>query len=248
MKIVVMGGSGFIGSKLVKELRKLDHIVIAASSGAANNSNAGKLGEMLKDAQVVIDVSNAPSSDDKEIIEFFQTSGHNLMAAEMIAGVKHHITFSLVGIENLQDNSLFKAKKMQENLVKDSEIPYTILQATQFYELVRGIAQSATVGEEIRVPDAKIQPVASDDVAAAITDISVGKPLNITVQIAGPERFPLNELIKIFLEETKDPRKVIVDTNALYFGVEIEDKSLLPGKNALIGKTKFRDWLREQDK
>ena len=248
MKIVVMGGSGFIGSKLVKELRKLDHIVIAASSGAANNSNAGKLSEMLKDAQVVIDVSNAPSSDDKEIIEFFQTSGHNLMAAEMIAGVKHHITFSLVGIENMQDNSLFKAKKMQENLVKDSEIPYTILQATQFYELVRGIAQSATVGEEIRVPDAKVQPVASDDVAAAITDISVGKPLNITVQIAGPERFPLNELIKIFLEETKDPRKVIVDTNALYFGVEIEDESLLPGKNALIGKTKFRDWLRKQDK
>jgi uncharacterized protein YbjT (DUF2867 family) len=248
MKIVIIGGSGFIGSKLVKELRKLDHIVIAASSGAANNSNAGKLGEMLKDAQVVIDVSNAPSSDDKEIIEFFQTSGHNLMAAEMIAGVKHHITFSLVGIENLQDNSLFKAKKMQENLVKDSEIPYTILQATQFYELVRGIAQSATVGEEIRVPDAKVQPVASDDVAAAITDISMGKPLNITVQIAGPERFSLNELIKIFLEETKDPRKVIVDTNALYFGVEIEDKSLLPEKNALIGKTKFRDWLRKQDK
>ena len=248
MKIVIIGGSGFIGSKLVKELRKLDHIVIAASSGAANNSNAGKLGEMLKDAQVVIDVSNAPSSDDKEIIEFFQTSGHNLMAAEMIAGVKHHITFSLVGIENMQDNSLFKAKKMQENLVKDSEIPYTIFQATQFYELVRGIAQSATVGEEIRVPDAKVQPVASDDVAAAITDISVGKPLNITVQIAGPERFPLNELIKIFLEETKDPRQVIVDTNALYFGVEIEDESLLPGKNALIGKTKFRDWLRKQDK
>ncbi len=248
MKIVIIGGSGFIGSKLVKELRKLDHIVIAASSGAANNSNAGKLNEMLKDAQVVIDVSNAPSSDDKEIIEFFQTSGHNLMAAEMIAGVKHHITFSLVGIENLQDNSLFKAKKMQENLVKDSEIPYTILQATQFYELVRGIAQSATVGEEIRVPDAKVQPVASDDVAAAITDISMGKPLNITVQIAGPERFSLNELIKIFLEETKDPRKVIVDTNALYFGVEIEDKSLLPEKNALIGKTKFRDWLRKQDK
>jgi uncharacterized protein YbjT (DUF2867 family) len=248
MKIVVIGGSGFIGSKLVKELRKFDHIVIAASYGAANNSNAGKLGEMLKNAKVVIDVSNAPSSDDKEIIEFFQTSGHNLMAAEMIAGVKHHITFSLVGIENLLDNSLFKGKKMQENLVKDSEIPYTILQATQFYELVRGIAQSATVGEEIRVPDAKVQLVASDDVAAAISDISVGKPLNITVQIAGPERFPLNELVKIFLEETKDPRKVIVDTNALYFGVEIEDESLLPGKNALIGKTKFRDWLRKQDK
>ena len=248
MKIVVMGGSGFIGSKLVKELRKLDHTVIAASSGAANSSNAGKLDEMLKDTQVVIDVSNAPSSDDKEIIEFFQTSGHNLMAAEMIAGVKHHITFSLVGIENLQDSGFFNAKKVQENLVKNSEIPYTILQATQFYELVRGIAQSATIGEEIRISDAKIQPVASDDVAAAITDISVGKPLNITVQIAGPERFSLNELVKIFLEETKDPRKVIVDTHALYFGVEIENESLLPNKDALIGKTKFKDWLRDQDK
>ncbi|HET9053596.1 MAG TPA: SDR family oxidoreductase, partial [Cyclobacteriaceae bacterium] len=195
MKIVIIGGSGFIGSKLVKELRKLDHIVIAASSGAANNSNAGKLGALLRDAQVVIDVSNAPSSDDKEIIEFFQTSGHNLMAAEMIAGVKHHITFSLVGIENLQDNGFFKAKKMQETLVKDSEIPYTILQATQFYELVRGVAQSATIDDEIRISNAKVQPVASDDVTAVITDISVGKPLNITVQIAGPERFSLNELV-----------------------------------------------------
>jgi uncharacterized protein YbjT (DUF2867 family) len=248
MKIVILGGSGFIGSKLVKELRKLNHTVIAASSGAAKGANAGKLGVLLKDAQVVIDVSNAPSSDDKEIIEFFQTSGHNLMAAEMIAGVKHHITFSLVGIKNLQDNGFFKAKKMQENLVKESEIPYTILQATQFYELVRGIAQAATVGEEIRISNAKVQPVASDDVAAAIKNISVGKPLNITVQIAGPERFPLNELVKIFLEETKDPRKIIVDTHALYFGVEIEDESLLPGKNTLIGKTKFRDWLRNQDK
>lgn len=247
MKIVIIGGSGFIGSKLVKELRKLDHTVIAASSGAANSSNAGKLGEMLKDTQVVIDVSNAPSSDDKEIIEFFQTSGHNLMAAEMIAGIKHHITFSLVGIENLQDSGFFKAKRVQENLVKDSEIPYTILQATQFYELVRGIAQSATIGDEIRISNAKVQPVASDDVAAAITEISVGKPLNITVQIAGPERFSLNELVKIFLEETKDPRKVIVDTHALYFGVEIEDESLLPDKNALIGKTRFLDWLRKQD-
>lgn len=247
MKIVIIGGSGFIGSKLVKELRKLEHTVIAASSGAAS-SNAGKLDEMLKDTQVVIDVSNAPSSDDKEIIEFFKTSGHNLMAAEMIAGVKHHITFSLVGIENLEDDGFFKAKKVQENLVKDSEIPYTILQATQFYELVRGIAQEATVGEEIRISDAKVQPVASDDVAAAITDISIGKPLNITVQIAGPERFSLNELVKIFLEETKDPRKIIVDTHALYFGVEVESESLLPGKNALIGKTKFIDWLRNQDK
>lgn len=248
MKIVVVGGSGFIGSKLVKELRRLDHTVLAASSEAANSSNAGKLGEMLKDAQVVIDVSNAPSSDDKEIIEFFQTSGHNLMAAEIIAGIKHHITFSLVGIENVEDNGFFKAKKVQENLVKHSEIPYTILQATQFYELVRGIAQSATIGEKIRISNAKVQPVASDDVAAAITDISVGKPLNITVQIAGPERFPLNELVKIFLEETKDPRKVIVDTHALYFGVKIENESLVPGKNALMGKTTFRDWLRDQDK
>jgi len=247
MKIVVMGGSGFIGSKLVKELRKLNHTVIAASSGSANGSNAEKLGEMLVDTQVVIDVANAPSSDDKEILEFFQTTGHNLMAAELVAGVKHHITFSVVGIERMQASGFFRGKKAQETLVKNSAIPYTILQATQFYELVRGIAQSATIGEEIRVSNAKVQPVASKDVAAAITDISVGKPLNITVQIAGPERFSLNELVKIFLEETKDPRKIIIDTHALYFGVEINDQSLLPGENALIGKTKFRDWLRKQN-
>lgn len=203
---------------------------------------------MLNGAQVVIDVSNAPSTDDEEMIDFFQRSGYNLMAAELIAGVKHHITFSFVGVEKLQNNGLFKAKKMQENLVKDSEIPYTILQATQFYELVRGIAQSATVGEEIRISDAKVQRVASDDVAAIVSDISVGKPLNITVQIADPERFSLNDLLNIFLEETKDPRQVIVDNHALYFGVGIENESLLPDRNAITGKTKFRDWLRAKEK
>jgi uncharacterized protein YbjT (DUF2867 family) len=247
MKMVVIGGSGFIGSTLVKELRKLNHTVIAASSDSANGANAGKLGEMLEDTQVVIDVANAPSSNDKDILEFFQTTGYNLMAAELIAGVKHHVTFSVVGIERMQTSGFFTGKKAQETLVKNSGIPYTILQATQFYELVRGIAQSATIGEEIRISNATVQPVASNDVTAAITDISIGKPLNITVQIAGPERFALNELVKIFLEETKDPRKIIVDTHALYFDVEINDQSLLPGENALIGKTKFRDWLRKQN-
>jgi uncharacterized protein YbjT (DUF2867 family) len=247
MKMVVIGGSGFIGSTLVKELRKLNHTVIAASSDSANGANAGKLCEMLEDTQVVIDVANAPSSNDKDILEFFQTTGYNLMAAELIAGVKHHVTFSVVGIERMQTSGFFMGKKAQETLVKNSGIPYTILQATQFYELVRGIAQSATIGEEIRISNATVQPVASNDVTAAITDISIGKPLNITVQIAGPERFALNELVKTFLEETKDPRKIIVDTHALYFDVEINDQSLLPGENALIGKTKFRDWLRKQN-
>ena len=249
MKIVVIGGSGFIGSRVVRELRELNHTVIAASSGSAVNGDSKvRLKEMLQNAQVVIDVASAPASGDKDILEFFQNSGQNLVAAEMIAGVKHHITFSIVGVDQMQGSGFFRAKKAQETIVKDSEIPYTILQATQFYELVRGIAQSATIGDEIRVPDAKVQPVASDDVAAAITDISVGNPLNITVQIAGPERFPLNELVRIFLEETKDPRKIIIDTHALFFGVEINDQSLIPKKNALIGKTRFKDWLRKQER
>ncbi len=248
MKIVVIGGSGFIGSKLVKELRELNHDVIAASSGVgANAINAGKLIELLKDTQVVIDVANAPASEDKAMIEFFQTSGHNLLTAEAIAGVKHHIILSAVGIEQMQGSGFFRAKKVQETLVKGSEIPYTILQATQFFEIVRGIAQAATIGGEIHISNAKIQPVASDDVASAIIHISLGAPLNITLQIAGPDRLQLDELIQIFLDETNDPRKIVIDHRALYLGVEIDSQSLIPKENALIGKTRFLDWLKKQD-
>jgi len=247
MKIVVIGGSGFIGSKLVRELRGLGHDVIAASQTSGIDSAAGdELAEILRDTQVVIDVANAPSMEDQTILEFFQTSGHNLLAAETRAGVKHHITLSVVGVERMQGSGYFRAKMTQENLVKDSEIPYTILQATQFFEKVRGIAQSAMVGGEIHISNAKIQPVASDDVAAVIMEISVGMPLNVTVQIAGPERLQLDELVRIFLNETNDPRKLITDRHALYFGVEIDDESLVPGERARIGKIRFIDWLHKQ--
>ena len=248
MKIVVIGGSGFIGSKLVNELRQLGHIVIAASqTSGLNKKTGGRLSEVLKDTQVVIDVANAPSMESQAVLSFFQTSGQNLLAAEAIAGVQHHITLSLVGIERMQESGYFKAKMIQENLVKDSEIPYTILQSTQFFELVRGIASSATRNNEIHVLNTKVQPVASDDVATAIAEITVGSPLNITVQIAGPERFQLDELIQIFLNETNDPRKIIVDKHALYFGVELNDLSLIAEENALIGKMRFIEWLRKQN-
>jgi len=248
MKIVVIGGSGFIGSKLVRELRGLGHDVIAASqTSGLNKATGNELAEILKNTQVVIDVANAPSMEDQAILEFFQTSGHNLLAAETRAGVKHHIILSLVGVERMQGSGYFKAKMAQEDLVKDSEIPYTILQATQFFEMVRGIAQSAMAGGTIHISNAKVQPVASDDVAAVITEISVGMPLNITVQIAGPERFQLDELVRIFLNETNDPRELITDKYALYFGVEIDDEALIPGEKARIGKIRFIDWLHKQD-
>lgn len=247
MKIVVIGGSSFLGYKLVNQLRQLGHNVLAATQTFAMTMPTGEqIAEVLKDTQVVIDVANAPSMEDKAILEFFQTSGTNLLAAEVIAGVKHHIALSVVGVERMQGSAYFRAKMIQENLVKRSQIPYTILQATQFFELVRGIAQSATSDGAIHISNAKVQPVASDDVAALITDIGVGMPLNITVQIAGPERMQLDELLRIFLKETNDSRKVITDIHTPYFGVEINDQSLVPEDEARIGKIRFIDWLGNQ--
>lgn len=249
MKIVIIGGSGFLGSKLVTELRRLRHQAIAASQVSGLNSASGaELAEVLKQTEVVIDVANAPSLEDKAVMDFFQTSGHNLLAAEIIAGVKHHITLSAVGTERMQGSGYFRAKMAQESLVKRSEIPYTILQATQFFEMVRDIARSATTGEEIHISNAKVQPVASDDVAAVITEITVGVPLNLTVQIGGPERMGLGEMIRIFFNETKDPRKLIIDPRAHFLGVEIDDWSLIPEEHARTGKIRFIDWLRKQDK
>lgn len=249
MKIVVIGGSGFMGSKLVKELRSLGHQVIAASQiSGLNGVCAQELSNILKDTEVVIDVANAPSMGDQEVMNFFQTSSHNLLAAETIAGVKHHITLSAVGAGRVEGSGYFRAKMVQENLVKRSEIPYTILQATQLFETVRGIAQTATRGHEIHISNAKIQPVASDDVAAVITEITVGTPMNITVQVGGPERMRLDEMIRAFLRETSDPRKVIVDNKALFQGAEIDDRSLLPGAGARTGKIRFIDWLRREER
>jgi uncharacterized protein YbjT (DUF2867 family) len=246
MKIVIIGGSGLIGSKLVNKLRQLEHEVVAASPASGINTITGEgLNEALKGAQVVVDVANSPSFEDKAVLEFFQTSGRNLHAAEASAGVKHHIALSVVGTDRLQGSGYFRAKMAQENLIKESGIPYTILHSTQFFEFVGHIAQSATLGQEVHISPAFVQPIASDDVVAAMVDITIGTPINTTIEVAGPERLGLDELVSRFLRINKDPRQVITDTHASYFGVELNDQSLIPGKNPRIGSIRFEDWLNQ---
>ncbi|AWM29207.1 SDR family oxidoreductase [Sinorhizobium fredii] len=247
MKIVVIGGTGLIGSKLVKNLRERGHEVLAAAPNTGVNTITREgLAEALDGAQIVVDVANAPVWEDKAVLEFFETSGRNLLAAEAAAGVRHHVALSIVGSERLPDNGYFRAKVAQENLIKGSRIPYTILRATQFFEFVGGIAQSATVGEEIRLSPALIQPIASDDVAAALADVAVAAPINGTVEVAGPEAIPLDDLVRRFLKATQDPRKIVPDVHARYFGAVLDDQSLTPGKSARIGAIRFEDWLGQQ--
>ena len=245
MKIVVIGGSGLIGSKLVSRLRQRDHEVVAASPDSGVNTITREgLAEALSDAQIVVDVANSPSFEDKAALEFFETSGRNLLAAEAAAGVGHHVALSVVGTERLQDSGYFRAKLAQERLIKASGIPYTIVRATQFFEFVGGIAQSSTVGQTVRLSPALVQPISSDDVAAALADMTVGAPVNGTVEVAGPERIPLDELVGIYLRATQDPREVVTDIHARYFGVELNDQSLTAGDGARIAATRFEDWLR----
>lgn len=244
MKIVVIGGSGLIGAKLVKILRQREQEVVAASPSSGVNTITGKgLAEVLVNAQVVIDVANAPSFEDKAVVEFFETSGHHLLAAEAAAGVEHHIALSVVGTDRLLSSGYFRAKMIQENLVKGSKIPYTILRATQFFEFIGSIAQSATEGQTVRLSPALLQPVASDDVAMTLADIVMEGPWNDTLELAGPERIRLDELVRLFFKATRDTRKVTTDVHALYFGLELDDQSLTPGDNPRIGPTRFEDWL-----
>lgn len=244
MKIVVIGGTGLIGTKLVKNLSERGHDVLAASPNTGVNTITREgLAEALDGANVVVDVANAPAWDDKAVLEFFETSGRNLLAAEAAAGVRHHVALSIVGSERLPDSGYFRAKVAQENLIKASGVPYTILRATQFFEFVGGIVQSATVGEEIRLSPALFQPMASDDVAAALADVTVAPPVNGTVEVAGPEAVPLDELARRFLRATQDTRKVVPDVHARYFGAVLDDQSLTPGKNPRIGAIRFEDWL-----
>ena len=227
MKIVVIGGSGLIGTKLVNKLRQLGHEVVAASPSSGVNTITGEgLAEGLGGAQVVVDVANSPSWEDKAVLEFFETSGRNLLAAEAAAGVAHHIALSVVGTERLLASGYFRAKMAQEKLIKASPVPYTIVRATQFFEFVGGIAQSATDGQTVRLSPALMQPIVSDDVAAAMADVTVGAPVNGTIEIAGPERIPLDKLVGRFLTATQDPRKVVTDAHARYFGVAVNDQSL----------------------
>jgi len=247
MKIVVIGGTGLIGTKLVKNLKERGHDVLAASPNTGVNTITREgLAEAMNEAEVVVDVANAPVWEDKAVLEFFETSGRNLLAAEAAAGVRHHVALSIVGSERLPDNGYFRAKVAQENLIKASGIPYTILRATQFFEFVGGIAQSAAVGDEIRLSPALFQPIASDDVAAALTEVTVSPPVNGTVEVAGPEAIPLDELVRRFLRATQDTRKVVPDVHARYFGAVLDDQSLTPGKNPRIGAIRFEDWLGQQ--
>ncbi|PJR15878.1 SDR family oxidoreductase (plasmid) [Sinorhizobium meliloti] len=247
MKIVVIGGTGLIGSKLVKNLRERGHDVLAAAPNTGVNTITREgLAGALDGADVVVDVANAPVWEDKAVLEFFETSGRNLLAAEAAAGVRHHIALSIVGSERLPDNGYFRAKVAQENLIKASGIPYTILRATQFFEFVGGIAQSAAVGDEIRLSPALIQPIASDDVVAALAEVAVAPPVNGTLEVAGPEAIPLDELVRRFLRQTEDPRKVLPDVHARYFGAVLDDQSLTPGKNPRLGAIRFEDWLGRQ--
>ena len=244
MKIVVIGGSGLIGSKLVNTLRERGHDAFAASPSTGVNSITREgLAEAMDGADVVVDVANAPSWEDQAVLDFFQTSSRNLLAAEAAAGVRHHVALSIVGSERLPENGYFRAKVAQENLIKTSGIPYTILRATQFFEFVGGIAQSFTVGEELCVSPALIQPIGSDDVVAALADVVLAAPVNGTVEVAGPEALPIDELVRRFLRATQDNRRVVPDVHARYFGSVLDDQSLVPGKNPRLGAMRFEDWL-----
>jgi uncharacterized protein YbjT (DUF2867 family) len=244
MKIVVIGGSGLIGTKLVNRLRQHGHEVVAASPASGVNTITGEgLAEALADAQVVVDVANSPSFEDKAVLEFFETSGRNLLAAEAAAGVGHHVALSVVGTDRLLESGYFRAKMAQENLIKASKIPYTILRSTQFFEFMSGIAKSSTIGQTVHLSPALVQPIASDDVAAALADVAVGAPANGTVEVAGPEPLRLDELVRRFLSANQDERQVTTDVHARYFGVELNDQSLTPGDDPRIAPTRFEDWL-----
>ena len=245
MKIVVIGGSGLIGTKLVKKLRERGDDALPASPSSGVNTITGEgLAKALAGAQVVVDVSNSPSWEDKAVLEFFETSTRNVLAAEAAAGVGHHIALSVVGTERLLQSGFFRAKMAQEQLIQASNVPYTIVRSTQFFEFVDGIAQSATDGQTVRLSPAHIQPIVSDDVAAALAEVTLGTPVNGMIEIAGPERLGLDELVRRFLRAKQDARQVVTDVNAQYFGIDLNDQSLTPGDNPRIGPTRFDDWLR----
>jgi uncharacterized protein YbjT (DUF2867 family) len=244
MKIVVIGGSGLIGTKVVNILRQNGHEVVAASpKSGVNTLTREGLAEALSGTQVVVDVANSPSFEAKAALEFFETSGRNLLAAGAAAGVGHHVALSVVGTEHLLESGYFPAKLAQEKLIKASGIPYTILRATQFFEFVGAIVQSGTDRDVIRLSPALLQPIASDDVAAALADLAVAPPVNGMVEVAGPEPLPLDKLARQFLAANGDSRQVIADVHARYFGAAINDRSLTPGEHPRLGPTRFEDWL-----
>jgi uncharacterized protein YbjT (DUF2867 family) len=246
MKIVIIGGSGRIGSKLVAKLREQGREAVSAALDSGVNTLTGEgLTEALRNASVVVDVSDSPSFEDAAVLEFFQTSTRNLLDAEAAAGVGHHVALSVVGTDRLLQSGYFRAKLAQEQLIATSSIPYSIVHATQFFEFIERIAQGATDGDIVCVAPVLIQPAAADDVAGALGRISVGEPLNGIVEIAGPERFRLDELIRRVLDARRDPRRVVADPHAPYFGAQLGERTLVPGENAELGATRFDDWLNQ---
>jgi uncharacterized protein YbjT (DUF2867 family) len=246
MKIVVIGGSGLIGSKLVTKLGEHGHQAVAASPNTGVDTLTGEgLAEAVAGASVVVDVSNSPSFEDAAVLEFFDTSTRNLLAAEAAAGVGHHVALSVVGTERLSESGYFRAKLAQETLIADSSIPYSIVRATQFYEFLNRIATDATEGNTVRLPPALIQPMAADDVASAVGRIAMGSPANGIVEVGGPEQFRLDELIRGRLSAIGDPRDVITDPSAAYFGITPSERTLLPGDDAQIAETRYEDWLSQ---
>jgi uncharacterized protein YbjT (DUF2867 family) len=244
MKIVVIGGTGLIGTKVVSNLRAKGHEVSAASPNTGVNTITGEgLSEAIAGAQVVIDLANSPNFSDDAVMAFFTTAGRNIAAAEKAAGVRHHVALSVVGSDRLPDSGYLRAKVAQEDAIKASGIPYTIIRSTQFFEFVDGIAQSATDGQTVRLSPAHLQPVASDDVAALVTKVATMAPANGMIELAGPERIGLDDLVRRYLAAKHDPRKVITDVHARYFGTELNDKSLTPGDSPNIGATTFQTWL-----
>jgi uncharacterized protein YbjT (DUF2867 family) len=246
MKIVVIGGSGLIGSKLVRKLLEHGHQAVPASPDSGVNTLTGEgLAKALDSAAVVVDVSNSPSFEDAAALEFFETSTGNLLDAEAAAGVGHHVALSVVGTERLSESGYFRAKIAQEKLIKRSAIQYSIVHATQFFEFIKRIADDATEGNTVRLAPVLIQPMAAEDVASAVGRISVGSPLNGIVEVAGPQQFRLDELMRRALRESRDPREVITDPHARYFGVELDERTLVPGDDARLAETRFDDWLSQ---
>ena len=244
MKVVVIGGSGLIGSKLVTELRKRGQEAVAASPDTGVDTLTGKgLREVLAGAGAVVDVTNSPSFEDAAAISFFETSSRNLLAAEAATGVQHHIALSVVGTDRLQQSGYFRGKLVQERLIRSSGIPYTILRSTQFFEFMQGIADRASDGRTVRLPPVLVQPISSDDVVRTLADFALGAPANDTVEIAGPEKFRLDELVALVLRARDDPRNVAADVHARYFGAELNNQSLVPGNGSRTAPARFDSWL-----
>ncbi len=246
MKIVVIGGTGLIGSKLVNKLSEHGHEAVAAAPNTGVNTVTGEgLAEVLKGASIVVDVSNSPSWDDGAVLKFFETSTRNLLIHEAAAGVRHHVALSVVGAQLLAESGYFRAKIAQEKLIEESPIPYSIVHATQFFEFLKGLADISVVGGKVHLPPVLFQPMAADDVASGVGRIAVGQPVNGIVEIGGPEQFRVDELVRRRLASLNDPREVIADPNALYSGAKLREKTLVPGNNARLGETSFETWLTQ---